>query len=652
MKPEYGLGIDAGGTYTDVVILDFATGKVKTVSKAPTTNPDPSEGIRVALARVQADLLSRVKMVSLATTFATNAIVEDRGTNAGLILVGYDKMPPDIPRTSRVLMVEGGHTVSGEERIPLDLKAVEEKLDTFIKGLDAIAVTGFFSVRNPEHELRVAQLIRERYDLPVVRAHRLSMRLDAIRRATTAWWNARLIPLISNLIRATTRVLSEKGIDAPLMVVRGDGTLMSAQTALDCPVDTLLSGPAASILGAKHLSGLENALIVDMGGTTTDMATLSGGRVAIDPQGAQVGRWKTHVEAAKVRTIGIGGDSLISPNGNQQLAVGPRRVVPLCVLAEQYPKIVQTLKTILLRIDRVPSRTLIPCSFYVTSDQRNIRPKTSLSGVRPTGPLSEFLLYEDPCNWTSAWDLDQYEKQGLILRGSLTPTDIRVARGEFALGNREAAQLGLTIFSRHMGMDEPSFAETVEEEIGRRLCMEAANYVGDKDGQAFSRLLEQWYGHSSSPTEGIGLNVQLTLTGPVIGVGAPAQAYLPMAFRHLQTECIVPKSHQVSVAVGAVVGMVDITVTGKIVPSDAGRYCLYTPAGRYTYTTLREGLDQGQQLLENLARERMEQSHVSEPLLDFVVEEKRAKTGHGEEIYLETELRLRAMGRPNVSNQV
>jgi N-methylhydantoinase A/oxoprolinase/acetone carboxylase beta subunit len=203
-----------------------------------------------------------------------------------------------------------------------------------------------------------------------------------------------------------------------------------------------------------------------------------------------------------------------------------------------------------------------------------------------------------------------------------------------------------------MGMHESSFADTVDEEIRRRLCTEAVSYVGEKDGQVFSRLLEQWYGHSSSTTKGIGLNVQLTLTGPVIGVGAPAQAYLPLAFRHLQTECIVPKSHQVSVAVGAVVGIVDITITGKIVLSDAGRYCLYTPAGRYTFPTLREALEQGQQILDQLARERMEQSHVNEPLLDFVAEEKRIKTGHGEEIYLETELRLRATGRPNVWSHV
>ena len=328
MKSIYGLGVDAGGTYTDAVILNFKTGKVEDSRKALTTQPDPSDGIRASLSEMSSDLLGRVSMVSLATTFATNAIVEDRGGEAGLILVGYNELPPEIPRNTSVLMVEGGHTVSGEERARLDLQAVEEKLDTFLDGLDAVAVTGFFSVRNPAHELKVAQFIRDRYDLPVVRGHRLSMRLDALKRATTAWWNARLIPLISNLVKATKKVLSEKGIQAPLMVVRGDGTLMSAETALERPVDTLLSGPAASILGAKYLSGLSDALVVDMGGTTTDMAILKDGNVAIDPQGAKVGKWKTHVEAAKVRTIGVGGDSLIFVNRDRELSVGPPRSIP------------------------------------------------------------------------------------------------------------------------------------------------------------------------------------------------------------------------------------------------------------------------------------------------------------------------------------
>lgn len=651
MRQKYGLGIDGGGTYTDVVLVDFATGKVVSLRKALTTKPDPSKGIRNALERMDSVLLPQVSMVSLATTFATNAIVEDQGAEAGLILVGYNERPPEIARNTKVLMMHGGHTVTGEEKAPLDLGGIQDRLETFLEGLDAVAVAAFFSVRNPEHEVRVAQLIRDSYDLPVVQGHHLSMRLDAVKRATTAWWNARLIPLISNLIRATTRVLSERGIQAPLMVVRGDGTLMSVQTALDRPVDTLLSGPAASILGAKHLSGLGDALIVDMGGTTTDIAALSGGRVAIDPHGAQVGSWKTHVEAAKVRTIGVGGDSLISMKGAGGLSVGPRRVVPLCVSAERVPEILDLLKKISLNASKLTSMNVNPCSFYIRMDERPSGERRELPGYFESGPVSEFLLFRDARRWSSAWELEHFERQGLVFRTGLTPTDLLVAFGKFELGNPEAAELGLSVFAKHLGIEKFSFAEAVEQEISRMLCLEAVTYLGDNRGEALSRLVDYWFQQPSSYTNGIGLDVQVKLTAPVIGVGAPAEAWLPMTFSHLHSECVLPEAYEVSVAVGAVVGMVDINVTSKIRPDDSGHYTLHTDTGKEKFNTLGEAMEHGRRLMEKFARKRMRQDNVLEPLLEFAVEEKKVKTGHGEEIHLETELRLRATGRPDVSKQ-
>jgi N-methylhydantoinase A/oxoprolinase/acetone carboxylase beta subunit len=648
MKRPYGLGIDAGGTYTDVVLLDFRDGRVVAVNKAPTTQPDPSTGIRQALAGIDAGLLPQVSMASLATTFATNAMVEDRGAEAGLILVGYDEKPPEVPGSARVLMVAGGHTVSGVEKARLDLQGIENKLDTFLSGLEAVAVASFFSVRNPEHELQVAKLVRERYGLPVVCGHSLSMRLDAVKRATTAWWNARLIPLISNLIRATATVLTEKGIDAPFMVVRGDGTLMSARTALDRPVDTLLSGPAASILGARHLAGIEDALIVDMGGTTTDMAVLLGGKVAVDLQGATVGKWKTHVEAAKIRTLGVGGDSLISVNGDRQITVGPRRVVPLCVLADQHPQVLPILRTIQSHMSRAPCRSVVPCSFYVKSAGQENGRSAATSILPDAGPVSEFLLLEGSSGWSSAWELESLEKNGLISRSSLTPTDIRVAAGRFQLGSRQASEMGLAIYAQHVGMDVARFGEAVEEEIRRRLCIEAITYVCNNGDEALSRLVDRWFRQSGFWAEGVGLDIQIKLTAPVVGAGAPAAVCLPAAFRRLHAQCILPEAHQVSVAVGAVVGMVDIMVTGIVRPTESGTYSLHTASGREILSTLDQALIKGRQRLEMLALERMRLNHVVEPLLESEVEEKRIATGTGAEIHLETELRVRATGRPSV----
>jgi len=144
MNVRYGIGIDAGGTYTDVALLDLTTGQVVVFTKALTTRPDPSEGIRMALTKINPEYFSSVSMVSLATTFATNAIVEGQGAEAGLILIGYEEKPADIPEATRVLRVEGGHTVSGDEKAPLDLVSLEENLPTFLNGLEAVAIAGFF----------------------------------------------------------------------------------------------------------------------------------------------------------------------------------------------------------------------------------------------------------------------------------------------------------------------------------------------------------------------------------------------------------------------------------------------------------------------------------------------------------------------------
>jgi N-methylhydantoinase A/oxoprolinase/acetone carboxylase beta subunit len=651
MSIGYGLGIDAGGTYTDVALLDLRSGNVLAYAKSLTTRPDPSDGIHNALAKINPEILSQVTMVSLATTFATNAIVEGRGAEAGLILIGYEEKPKDIPGDTRILMIEGGHTVTGDEKAPLGLLTLQESLGSFAEGVEAIAITGFFSVRNSEHEHQVARFVTERYDLSVVLGHQLSMRLDAMKRATTAWWNARLIPLIRNLIRATGKVLSEMHISAPLMIVRGDGTLMSVETSFDRPIDTILSGPAASILGAKFLSKAENALIVDMGGTTTDMALLVEGKVAINPQGAQVGKWKTHVEAAKVRTIGLGGDSLISLDENGDVSIGPRSVIPLCLLAERFSEVVGLLKVILQRVRENTHRGLNPCSFFIQNHGRDLGYEVST----PCGPdspiVSEFLMFEDPDQWHMVLDLKREETNGDRFRSGLTPTDIRVASGKFSFGVPEASELGVAIYAKYLGMDVAALLDAIEEEVCKKLCLEAVCFISETSADSLHWVKQQWFRKNSKPKMGIELDLQVALTAPVIGVGAPAAAYLPGAFQKLNTQCILPEPYSVACAVGAVVGVVSFALTGEIRPTASGKYSLHTPRGKEIFDTHGRALDQGRQILESLARLRMLKDFVADPFIHFTTEEKRVKTSSGQEVFLLTLLQLQATGRPNVWKQ-
>jgi N-methylhydantoinase A/oxoprolinase/acetone carboxylase beta subunit len=641
VKGGLALGVDAGGTYTDVVILDHASGRMVDRCKSPTTRHNPALGIENSLSGLNPQLLADVEMVSLATTFATNAIVEEVGARAGLILMGYEEVPGVIPKSTPVLQLGGGHTVTGSEKNSLDLAALARQLDEFVFGLDAVAVAGFFSIRNPDHENRVAQEIRTRYNLPVVRAHRLSMRLDAIKRATTCWWNARLIPLISNLIQSCQNVLKARGIAAPLMVVRGDGTLMSADTALDRPVDTLLSGPAASILGAKHLAGVDDCLIVDMGGTTTDMAILRNGKVQVDPQGARVGRWETHVEAAQVRTVGLGGDSYIQVNFRREISVGPRRVIPLCRQSEMDPRLIDMLTGILERIKNSPFPGTNPCSFFI---KNNLGNKT-----RPPEIVSEYFLWADKNGWGRSLDLIEEEKKGLYVRSALTPTDLRVAAGQFSFGSSKAARLGRKIIAIHLGVNEKELSNLIEDWISRSLCLETVSFVSGKDRNLFAELLPRWYPLQRDNSDcGVDLDLQVTLTSPVVGVGAPAPSCLQQAYQHLNAVTLMPQGYDVSVAVGSVVGMVDRTFKGTIRLDRSGTYDLFTARARDVCQNLEEAKALGQRRLEEMARDEMTKNYVRDPLFEFKVKDEVISSGSEKSVYLQTDLTLRATGRPAV----
>jgi len=203
-----------------------------------------------------------------------------------------------------------------------------------------------------------------------------------------------------------------------------------------------------------------------------------------------------------------------------------------------------------------------------------------------------------------------------------------------------------------MGMTESDFEEAVEEEISKRLCLEAITHIGDKNDKALTQVVRRWFRPTSTQkTDGVDLDVRVSLTVPVVGVGAPAAVCLPKTFDRLHSRCVIPNAYEVSVAVGAVVGMVDRTITAIIRKNDAGCFVLHYENGKVEFNTIDEALKKGRQKLEDLARVKMRQDHVVEPLFDFIIEEKKAKTSSGEEIYIETQLRLRATGRPNVWQQ-
>ncbi|MFW6456943.1 MAG: DUF1638 domain-containing protein, partial [Planctomycetota bacterium] len=276
-----GLGIDAGGTYTDVVVYDFDRDSVLAKSKSLTTQWDYTIGIQSALDNVDPALLQEVGMVAVSTTLATNAIVEGSGQKVGLIVMPpYGLFAPSDLDHRPIRPISGRLDITGEELEPVDADEIRSVGRDLVKeGVGAFAVSGFASTVNPRHEKEVKRILAAETGLTVSCGHELSDMLNFRTRARTAVLNARIIPRLQRFLGQTREALHLRDIQARVMTVKGDGTLMSTEAASERPVETILSGPAASVAGARYLTGRGNATVIDMGGTTTDTASLEDGKV-------------------------------------------------------------------------------------------------------------------------------------------------------------------------------------------------------------------------------------------------------------------------------------------------------------------------------------------------------------------------------------
>ncbi len=355
MTQTYLIGIDTGGTYTDAVVIAAHSHEVIASAKALTTRGDLAHGVREAMGKAMAALpdgfdAKVISLVSVSTTMATNAVVEGHGSTVCSVLIGFDGRMAARSGIAAAFagmptaVIAGGHDHNGEESSALDEAALEKVIAEHGNKVEAFAVAAQFAVRNPQHEIRAREIIVARTGKPVSVSSELSSALDAPRRALTTTLNARLIARISRLIAAVFRAMAEHRIGCPLMIVKGDGTLALAETVASRPIETVLSGPAASVVGAKWLSGIDTFIMADMGGTTTDVGILQHGRPRVAEEGAEVGGWRTMVKAIDIKTVGLGGDSEVIVGVDGAMAVGPQRLVPVSLLAAQFPVVTTALE--------------------------------------------------------------------------------------------------------------------------------------------------------------------------------------------------------------------------------------------------------------------------------------------------------------------
>ena len=654
------LGIDTGGTYTDTVLVDDQH-QVIASAKALTTQHQLSIGIGAAIDAVIAQNKERIELVSLSTTLATNALVEGEGAPVCLILAGFKPEQTERPELRAIMgsdpavTVAGGHRADGFEQEALDVEAVRRAVQEHGPQVSAFAVTSLFAVRNPAHEHAIREIIRRHSNLPVSCGHELSAKLDAPKRALTAVVNARLIGLLSQLLEATQGIMAERNIDAPLMVVKGDGSLISAAVATTCPVETILSGPAASLVGASHLCGERNALVADMGGTTTDVAELIDGRPKIDPRGALVGGHRTMVEAVQMHTYALGGDSEVHYNReNHRYDVGPRRAVPLSLLVHEHPKLLDVLR---LQAQLDYPRTH-DAQFALR--RRSLSPEQTLSSrqqflweMLADGPIALSTLYEDQ---TMDRTLDRLVSLGLAIKSTFTPSDACHILGKQQGWNSEAAQLAAKIMrlysAQNLGLtweSDAEFAEHILDKVSKqaaaRLLETAlAETLPGKDGlmslgqRALFELALQ------NPDNAL-LKASFSLGVPLVGLGAPVKSYYSDTAALCNTRLEIPEFAHVANAVGAVVGTVRQRAHGLITPIDRVSVRVHCGEHQQDFPTLEEGAAWCEQHLRETALQMALEAGAEDPQVSIQRDDNIARKG-SEEVFFESKIVATASGRP------
>ena len=660
------IGLDTGGTYTDAALLDTATGTVRATGKSLTTRDDLSIGVGGAIRRVLEDFdgsAADIGLVSLSTTLATNAVVEGVGGRVGLLMIGFDETSlqrADLARAlgqDPVFFINGGHAADGAPQAQLDEAAIREAVNATEGEVSAYAVAGHFATRNPAHESRTRDLLRDLTGAPVTCSHELSSSLGGPRRALTAVLNARLINLLDRLVAATEGIMADEGLSCQLMVVKGDGSLLESGYARSRPVETVLSGPAASLAGAAFLAGTRTAMVADIGGTTTDIALLQNGAPRLKADGALVGGWQTMVEAADIRTCGLGGDSEVTPVGRGTtggLTLGPRRAVPLSLLATQWPEVKDKLAEQLAVA--VPMSTdarfvmpLMPNGVpaWLTRSEARLAAKAIEMGPSSVAEIAGTQL--------ALGAVDRLIGRGLLTLATFTPTDALHVTGDFTGFDAEAAMLGAKLIARQKtGIGQP-IAETPEElarrtlsELHRRTglaLMDAAlAHDGAGEMQATNNpLLANLYRDGTTGKDSL-VKLSLELGTGLVALGASAATHYPHVARRMGVELTVPDHAEVAGAVGAAAGSVRQRVMISVTQPSEGRYRVHLPGGPRDLGVMDEALASAREVAGQLAEERARKAGATSVSIEISEDIKLVPLGGGKELFIEALVQATADG--------
>jgi len=567
-----GIGIDTGGTCTDAVIIESKTKKVLSYGKTLTTKRDLKEGILKALKSLDQELVKQADYLSLSTTLATNACVEGKGGRAKLVFIGVkrnvvEKMAGTygLPPADEIYFMQGDPWGKDLPENRPDWDKFREDIRKNFVEFDSVAIVQINPKYNDAaYEKQAKAIIKEELGLPCVCGYDLYQELNVQKRGATALLNARLLPVMESFFDSIDRSLMEMGLDLPIQVVKSDGNIMSREYALERPVETLLCGPAASIIGAMELSDEKDALIVDMGGTTSDVALVKTGIPVTSEGGISIGEWKTMVKGVAIDTFALGGDSGVDYEDNQ-IFLRKERIVPLCMLASQYPEVTDKLADLAsgYAVYSYPANQF----FLLANEPENLEKYTlneqKLIKALQNGPLMYAEAAEAVGVSPYVFKSRRLEAEGVIIRSGVTPTDVMHIYGDYNAFDQDASVYGVEYISSVTKKTAEEVCRAIYDMAKERLYSqlvrilmkhETGAELSAADEEALEHLTSYLFHHGDGGYK----FVQPKFDGRVslVGIGAPTKIFLADVAAMLNVKMESPEYALVANAIGAAVGSI------------------------------------------------------------------------------------------------
>ena len=574
-----GIGIDTGGTCTDAVIYDFDRRKVLAFGKAQTTKQNLEIGIASVLDELPAEYVARAEMIALSTTLATNACVENKGVRARLLMIGFDAGLMDhlkeiyasygLTDSTQFVILDAKVEGLYEHPFDPDWEDLRKKAKEYFSDCDSVGIVQKHPRGNGgRFELTALKILQEELDVPLTISFDISNEVDILKTCAGTMLNARLIPLITEFMDAVHHVMADRGLDIPISIIRSDGTMMSEDMAKLHPVETILCGPAASVVGGSEAARDGDAVIVDMGGTTTDIAVVRNGVPETARDGIMIGGWKTMVKGLYVETVGLGGDSAVRYDRDGKLFLDSTRVIPLSVLSSEYGHVVPELKELAGK-GRVSSSW--DHEYFVLlkdiSGKAGYTPlEQTVCGALKEKPLSTLALAEAAGRYPRFLSTERLERDGIIIKSGLTPTDMMIIKGDFSLYDGAAARAALECLAPNISGSVQDVPDAVYDLVCRKMyhtlgkLLLKIQYPGNKafsDDAVTGPVLDAFYEQAKDRVYGGSdaekdAHLSLTTHFPLIGVGAPVHIFLPKVAELLGTQAVVTAHAGVANALGAV----------------------------------------------------------------------------------------------------